>query len=358
MDDDPASFRFGDFTLDPDARELWRGGTLVPLKPRYFDVLVLLLRNSGSLVPKDRFFNQIWQGVTVGDEALTQAIKDLRRALGDDASNPIFIKTLPKHGYRFIAPVIRTTPVAADAPRNRELALAGTVGGGLAGLVGGTIYGLIAASGSTAVGAVLAVMTSITIAVALLGALGVCFGMAAASRIANRDWTFSVVGAALGGFVTGEMFHLLATRSFSLLIGRDHDAFTGGIEGLVLGGAIALGARLSGGIAGSPRRVAAGAALGGGLAGVLISLAGGKLMAASLAALARTFHGSQLELGLFGRFAGNAGIGTLGQALVAGGEGLLFGGCLVAAIMTRSRKNQKHVNDRSPIAHVFAGRLS
>lgn len=61
-------------------------------------------------------------------------------------------------------------------------------------------------------------------------------------------------------------------------------------------------------------------------------------MAGSLAALARTFHRSQLELGVFGRFAGDGGLGAIGQALVAGAEGTLFGACVVAAIMIRSRR--------------------
>ena len=88
MDRDAPTFCFGAFTLDQSARELRRGELRVPLQPRYFDALVLLLCNHGQVVSKDRFFDEVWQQVTVGDEALTQAIKDLRKALGDDASSP------------------------------------------------------------------------------------------------------------------------------------------------------------------------------------------------------------------------------------------------------------------------------
>ena len=77
----------------------------VDLNARYFDALALLVREAGTLVSKDRFLAEVWRGVPVTDEALTQCIRTLRRLLGDDASRPRFIETVPKHGYRFIAPV-------------------------------------------------------------------------------------------------------------------------------------------------------------------------------------------------------------------------------------------------------------
>src|SRR6476646_8060378 len=100
-----ASFRFDRFCLDPAERQLTRDGTPVELNARYLDALVLLVREPGKLVSKDRFLDEVWKGVPVTDEALTQCIKSLRRQLGDDASRPRFIETVPKHGYRFIAPV-------------------------------------------------------------------------------------------------------------------------------------------------------------------------------------------------------------------------------------------------------------
>src|ERR687889_639627 len=99
------SFRFDRFLLDPANRQLSREGDPVELNGRYFDALLLLLAEAGQLVTKDRFLQEVWKGVPVTDEALTQCIKTLRRQLGDDASRPRFIETVPKHGYRFIAPV-------------------------------------------------------------------------------------------------------------------------------------------------------------------------------------------------------------------------------------------------------------
>src|SRR4029079_17379337 len=99
------SFRFDRFVLDTADRRLRRDGKPVELNARYLDALCLLVADAGKLVPKDRFLDQVWRGVPVTDEALTQCIKMLRRQLGDDAARPRFIETVPKHGYRFIAPV-------------------------------------------------------------------------------------------------------------------------------------------------------------------------------------------------------------------------------------------------------------
>src|SRR5919112_3792579 len=98
-------FRFDRFILDPRDRQLTRDGAPVELNARYLDALALLVREAGRLVSKDRFLDEVWRGVPVTDEALTQCIKTLRSRLGDDAARPRFIETVPKHGYRFIAPV-------------------------------------------------------------------------------------------------------------------------------------------------------------------------------------------------------------------------------------------------------------
>lgn len=105
-----AGYGFGNFVLDVARRQLWRNGQPVPLNSRYFDVLVLLVREQGVLVRKEQLFAEVWHDVVVTDAALTQCIKDLRRQLGDDAAQPTFIRTVTKHGYLFVAPV---TPLAA-----------------------------------------------------------------------------------------------------------------------------------------------------------------------------------------------------------------------------------------------------
>src|SRR6186997_1080775 len=109
------SFRFESFELDPGNRRLCRDGVPVELNARYLDALALLVNEQGRLVSKDRFLDEVWRGVPVTDEALTQCIKTLRRQLGDDAANPRFIETVPKHGYRFLASVEVADGVRAGA---------------------------------------------------------------------------------------------------------------------------------------------------------------------------------------------------------------------------------------------------
>src|SRR6187399_2322015 len=152
------SFRFESFELDQENRRLSRDGTPVELNARYLDALVLLAGEQGRLVSKDRFLEEVWRGVPVTDEALTQCIKTLRRQLGDDAANPRFIETVPKHGYRFLASVevadgVRVgASLAPDAgplspwQRGLVLGLAGTGGGAAAGLIGGLLYGFAGVS--------------------------------------------------------------------------------------------------------------------------------------------------------------------------------------------------------------------
>src|SRR3954447_17389255 len=155
-----ASFRFDRFVLDPAARRLSSQGAPVELNARYLDALALLVSEAGRLVSKDRFLDEVWRGVPVTDEALTQCVKTLRRQLGDDAARPRFIETVPKHGYRFIAPVNMLegrTPAAAARPYRRHqlraIGLAGIVGGAVAGVIGGLIYGFAGASVGQGAGA-------------------------------------------------------------------------------------------------------------------------------------------------------------------------------------------------------------
>src|ERR1044072_7535254 len=126
-----AGFRFDNFYLDAANRQLWRDGESIALNSKYFDVLLLLVSRSGQLVEKTRIFEEIWSGVFVTDAALTQCIKDIRRQLGDDAANPRYIKTVPKHGYIFIGNAIEAAPEAVSgqtafglSPARSALALA------------------------------------------------------------------------------------------------------------------------------------------------------------------------------------------------------------------------------------------
>src|SRR3954464_7975206 len=139
------SFAFEGFVLDTRERRLISGDQPVELNGRYLDALALLVRDCGRLVPKDQFLDEVWRGIPVTDEALTQCIRTLRRELGDDAAAPRFIETVPKHGYRFIAPVDgrpRASPGAGRDWRGVLLpGIAGTAGGATAGILGGLFYG-------------------------------------------------------------------------------------------------------------------------------------------------------------------------------------------------------------------------
>ena len=114
-----SSYRFDDFFLDESNRQLSRNGDPVPLNSKYLDVLLLLVSRAGQLVEKQRIFDEIWDGVFVTDAALTQCIKDIRKQLGDDASSPRYIRTVPKHGYVFIGTVIEADE---QGPRGTNVA--------------------------------------------------------------------------------------------------------------------------------------------------------------------------------------------------------------------------------------------
>jgi DNA-binding winged helix-turn-helix (wHTH) protein len=120
-------YRFDDFYLDAKNRCLLRNGEAIALNSKYLDALLLLVSRAGQLVEKQRIFEEVWDGVFVTDAALTQCIKDIRRQLGDDASHPRYIKTVPKHGYIFIGNVVDadgeavgSLEVAASASRSRS----------------------------------------------------------------------------------------------------------------------------------------------------------------------------------------------------------------------------------------------
>ena len=94
-----------------------RGSTELPLIPRYFDLLVLLVERRQDAVHRREIFDAVWSDVVVSDSALTQAIRTIRRALGDDPREPQFIRTVSRHGYRFVcADTVEEPDEAAPAP--------------------------------------------------------------------------------------------------------------------------------------------------------------------------------------------------------------------------------------------------
>ena len=81
---------------------LVRNGREQPLIPRYFDLLVFLIERRGEAVHRRDIFDRIWSDVIVSDSALSQAIRTIRRVLGDDSREPRFVRTVSRHGYRFV----------------------------------------------------------------------------------------------------------------------------------------------------------------------------------------------------------------------------------------------------------------
>jgi DNA-binding winged helix-turn-helix (wHTH) protein/Tfp pilus assembly protein PilF len=115
----PASYRFGPYRLDRAAYRLLHGDRAIELSPKAIDLLLLLVDHAGSLVTKDDILKAVWPDVAVTDNALTQVVSDLRHALGDQSSAPRYVETVPRRGYRFIAPVETAqpgTPAHADTP--------------------------------------------------------------------------------------------------------------------------------------------------------------------------------------------------------------------------------------------------
>jgi DNA-binding winged helix-turn-helix (wHTH) protein len=98
---------FDQFVLSPRRRLLLRGGNEQPLIPRYFDLLVFLVERRHEAVHRRDIFDRVWSDVIVSDSALSQAIRTIRRALGDDPRDPRFIGTISRHGYRFVFTGVR-----------------------------------------------------------------------------------------------------------------------------------------------------------------------------------------------------------------------------------------------------------
>jgi DNA-binding winged helix-turn-helix (wHTH) protein/TolB-like protein/Tfp pilus assembly protein PilF len=107
-------YEFGRFRVKSDERVLLRGEDLVPLTPKAFDILLTLLENDGRIVNKDDLMKKVWPNTFVEEGNLTQNVSLLRKALGESANGPQFIETVPRRGYRFVAPVNRVAENGQD----------------------------------------------------------------------------------------------------------------------------------------------------------------------------------------------------------------------------------------------------
>jgi len=434
---------------------LLRNGREQPLIPRYFDLLVFLIERRGEAVHRRDIFDRVWGDVVVSDSALSQAVRTIRRVLDDESREPRFIRTVPRHGYRFVfADVIEEddesewrvaetpapAPVRVDDVRDpfepllqrlsgagggkdeedqreaaellhalgtaealrrlatrphhayaravlrdtrwdvaeagavpilgQPAALAtagqlvalrlrraatmvaarwarGSLGGGLAGVFGGVAGGLLlmSAPGSKASFAIVPVLALIGGGAGAAGGAGVGAGLTVAEAVTrSRRAVALIAGAALGGGLAGWIVQWLARWSLTALFGLE-TGIGGGLEGLAIGAAAGLGYSLAtphaaDGLAAPRGRrrfvVAAVTAAACGLAALALALAGRPLVGGTVHLIAQASAGSQVTLTPLGRLIGEPDFGRLTAALIAAGEGVLFGAGFAWGLTRRS----------------------
>lgn len=109
--------RFGGFVLDPDTRELLRGDARVPLSPKAFDLLSILVADRPKAISKSDLQERLWPATFVVEKNLANLVSEIRDAIGDDPSNPRFIRTVHRFGYAFRETVPR---VQTARPASRD----------------------------------------------------------------------------------------------------------------------------------------------------------------------------------------------------------------------------------------------
>jgi DNA-binding winged helix-turn-helix (wHTH) protein len=368
-------YRFSDFTLSPQRRLLLRDGREVPLIPRYFDLLLLLIERRREAVHRNEIFDRVWGDVTVSDSALSQAVRTIRRTLDDDPREPRFIRTVSRHGYQFVfAEVIEEDeghaarphegderregeeahegrlpkqlhePVAASA-RAAAGAGGGVTGGALAGIVAGAVGGLVltAAPGSTAPFAIVPVLAVIGGGCGAIGGVGVGAGAGFADATAPTQRALALtLGGALGGGLVGLAVQWLTRWALSALVGLDI-RIGGGLEGLVIGAGAGLGLAIATVTAvdaflprwGKRPHAAVVIALFCGIAGLAMTLTGHPLAGGTIQAIAEAAEGSRVSLAPLGRLIGETDFGPLTSAIIAFGEAATFGVGLTYGLVRR-----------------------
>jgi DNA-binding winged helix-turn-helix (wHTH) protein/TolB-like protein/Tfp pilus assembly protein PilF len=119
-------YEFGVFRVDAQERLLYREGEVVPLTPKVFETLLVLVQNSGHVLEKTELMSTLWPDSFVEESSLAQNISLLRKALGEGAGERQYIETIPKRGYRFVAQVTETKRETADAVPPAPAAVAAT----------------------------------------------------------------------------------------------------------------------------------------------------------------------------------------------------------------------------------------
>jgi TolB-like protein/DNA-binding winged helix-turn-helix (wHTH) protein/Flp pilus assembly protein TadD len=120
-------YAFGPFLLDPVEKVLLRDGHLIHLPPKALETLLALVEKKGRLVEKAELLNRVWPSTFVEEATLAQNIFTLRKALGEGANGDEYIETVPKRGYRFVAPIRQAKPAAGVS--NAEIVSARRTGG-------------------------------------------------------------------------------------------------------------------------------------------------------------------------------------------------------------------------------------
>ena len=114
--------QIGEWTVQPAIDCIWRGSETQKLEPRAMRLLLCLANSAGEVVSIDRLLNEVWAGVVVGSASVYEAVSQLRKILGDVGPQPTYIVTVPRKGYRLIAPVqrARAPPDTAEAPATQR----------------------------------------------------------------------------------------------------------------------------------------------------------------------------------------------------------------------------------------------
>ncbi len=130
----PAGYQFGAFRFDRVAYQVARGAEILDLTPKLLDLLLYLLERPATLVTKEELLDALWPGANVTENALAQAVSDLRQQLGDVATSPQFIRTVARRGYRFVASVTPIVEATRETPpvRSSSAAAAGRAAGSAA----------------------------------------------------------------------------------------------------------------------------------------------------------------------------------------------------------------------------------
>ena len=115
------AFRIGDWQVEPLLGRISKEGRMVHLRAKVMDLLVFLVERAGQVVSKDELLNGVWGTEFVSESALTRVVTELRQAFGDDVERPWLIETIPKRGYRLIAPVVATAESVSGTVAGTEV---------------------------------------------------------------------------------------------------------------------------------------------------------------------------------------------------------------------------------------------